>query len=177
MRYTILGVASVWDERKGLDDFIKLSALLCDDEEIVLVGLSERQIAALPADRNIHGLRRTENQTQLAELYSRALCFVNPTYEDTFPTTNIESLACGTPVITYRTGGSPEIIDENTGFVTEAGNIDGLRKAITKIKAEGKASFAANCRERAVRFYRKQERFKEYMQIYAGSMSRTGGDI
>ena len=165
-RFTILGVASVWDERKGLNDCIKLSALLCDDEEIVLVGLSERQIASLPAGRNIHGLRRTENQTQLAELYSRALCFVNPTYEDTFPTTNIESLACGTPVITYRTGGSPEILDENTGFVTEAGEVGAVYECIQKIRRTGKSMFTSKCRERAERYFAEEKNFEKYLDLY-----------
>ena len=104
----ILGVASTWDKRKGLDDFVKLRTMIDRGYAIVLVGLSEKQIKSLP--EGIVGIRRTESVNQLAELYSLADVFVNPTYVDNFPTTNIEALACGTPVVTYNTGGSPEAV-------------------------------------------------------------------
>ncbi len=102
----ILGVAAVWDRRKGLSDFIELSKLIDDSYKIVLVGLSDKQIAALP--KEIIGIARTDSVKELVELYSAAYVFVNATYEDNYPTTNIEAIACGTPVITYNTGGSPE---------------------------------------------------------------------
>lgn len=103
----ILGVAAVWDQRKGLDDFIKLNKLIDKNKyQIVLVGLTEKQIANLP--KSIIGITRTDSVEQLVELYSLAHVFVNPTYEDNYPTTNLEAIACGTPVITYDTGGSPE---------------------------------------------------------------------
>ena len=162
----VLGVASVWDERKGLDDFIKLSFLLEDDEEILLVGLSDKQIKTLPKDRNIRGLSRTENQQQLAELYSNSVVFVNPTYEDTFPTTNIESLACGTPVITYNTGGSPEIIDGKTGFVVDRGNINKIYECIKTIMKEGREKYINNCVERTRCFFNKENNFEKYISLY-----------
>ena len=105
----ILGVAGVWDKRKGLEDFYKLSSILDDSFQIVIVGLNEKQINALP--KNILGISRTESVNELAELYSVAEVFVNPTYEDNYPTVNLEAQACGTPVITYDTGGSPESVD------------------------------------------------------------------
>ena len=102
----ILGVAAIWDRRKGLDDFIILSERLSDDYKIILVGLTEEQIKNLP--NRIIGISRTNSVHELADLYSIADVFVNPTYEDNYPTTNLEAIACGTPVITYATGGSPE---------------------------------------------------------------------
>ncbi len=162
----ILGVASVWDERKGLADFIKLSDLLNKDEQIVLVGLSKKQINLLPKDKNICGIQRTESQQELAELYSKALVFVNPTYEDTFPTTNIEALACGTPVVTYRTGGSPEVVDEATGFVVEQGDVQGIRNCISKIEQSAKEAFIKPCRSRAEKLFCKQDRFEQYIELY-----------
>lgn len=102
----ILGVAAVWDARKGLDDCIALSALLGEDCRVVLVGLNEQQLRALPA--SVLGIRRTDSAQGLAELYSAADYFINPTYEDNYPTTNLEAISCGTPVLSYDTGGSPE---------------------------------------------------------------------
>lgn len=106
-RKIVLGVASEWTPKKGLFDFIELSEMM-QDVQFVIVGLTERQIKEMP--QNIKGIKRTENQRELAALYTIADVFFNPTYEDNFPTTNLEALACGTPVITYDTGGSPEEI-------------------------------------------------------------------
>lgn len=102
----ILGVAAIWDRRKGLDDFITLSERLSDDYQIILVGLTKVQISILP--NRIIGISHTNSVSELADLYSIADVFVNPTYEDNYPTTNLEAISCGTPVITYATGGSPE---------------------------------------------------------------------
>ena len=162
-RKVVLGVASIWDKRKGLDDFIKLSELLSDEYKIILVGLNKKQKESLPA--NIIGIERTESVHELAELYNMADVFVNPTYSDNFPTTNIEALACGTPVITYKTGGSPEAVDEKTGVVVEQGNINQLKEAIELI-AKNKGEYSENCRERAVNLYNKQDRFNDYIKLF-----------
>lgn len=102
----ILGVASVWDKRKGLDTFINLSKHLSSDYKIVLIGLNNDQIKNLP--KEILGISRTENVNELVKWYSAAEVYFNPTLEDNYPTTNLEAIACGTPVVTFNTGGSPE---------------------------------------------------------------------
>ncbi|NMC40767.1 MAG: glycosyltransferase, partial [Bacteroidales bacterium] len=122
----ILGVSNVWTESKGLRDFIQLRKLLNSEIQVVLVGLNEKKIKNLPA--GITGIYRTENVNKLAELYSGAMVFVNPTYVDNFPAVNIEALACGTPVVTYKTGGSPEATDSETGFAVEKGDVGGLAR-------------------------------------------------
>ena len=160
----VLGVASTWDKRKGLDDFVKLRTMMSDDFAIVLVGLSDKQIQSLP--KSIIGIKRTESVNQLAELYSMADVFVNPTYVDNFPTTNIEALACGTPVVTYRTGGSPEAIDEKTGVVVDQGNISLLSSAIEYV-AKNKVSYTDACRDRAVKYFNKQDRFNDYVTLFS----------
>lgn len=115
----VLGVASVWDERKGLNDFLKLSTMLDERYLIVLVGLKPKQMKKLP--KNILGIARTNSPRELAEIYTAADVFLNLTYEDNYPTTNLEAQACGTPCITYRTGGSVEsVLAEN---VMEPGDV------------------------------------------------------
>lgn len=161
----ILGVASVWTRRKGLDDFIALRKELAQEEfDIVLLGLPPKQIKQLPY--GIIGVQRTNSVEEMAELYSAADVFVNPTWEDNFPTTNIEALACGTPVITYRTGGSPEAIDEKTGMVVEKGDIGRLAAAVKAIACKGRSSYAENCRQRAERLYNRDDNFEEYIRLY-----------
>lgn len=159
----ILGVASTWDRRKGFDDFVTLSQQLDNNHQIVLVGLNDKQEASLP--KNMIGIKRTENIQQLAELYSLANVFVNPTYVDNFPTTNIEALACGTPVVTYRTGGSPEAIDSYTGVVVNKGDINLLKLAVEFV-ANRKAEYTTACRKRAEVMFNKHDRFNDYIALF-----------
>jgi glycosyltransferase involved in cell wall biosynthesis len=163
-RFMLLGVANPWNRRKGLNDFIQLSTFLKDEDVIVLVGLNNNQLKQLPG--NIIGFAKTENRQELIDLYSAADLFVNPTWEDNFPTTNIESLACGTPLVTYRTGGSIEAVSPETGFVTEKGDINGLINVIRQVKEKSKQSFSTACRKRAIELFNKDERFKEYLKLY-----------
>lgn len=112
----ILGVAGYWDRRKGLADFIELNNWIDDDMHIVIVGVNERQKKDIP--HCITAISRTENPYELAELYSMATILFNPTYEDNYPTVNLEAIACGTPVVTYESGGSGEAVSEyNFGAV------------------------------------------------------------
>ena len=170
-KFTIIGVTANWEKRKGFDDFIKLRRMLNDDYEIVMVGLDDKKLAMLPP--GIKGLKRTESVKELAELYSSADVFVNTTYEDNFPTTNLEALACGTPVITYKTGGSPEAVSPETGIVVEKGDMLKLVEAIESIKAKGKHCYSTACRERAVSFYNKDDRFKDYIDLYENILNNS----
>ena len=165
----ILGVASFWGRHKGLDDFIRLSRFISGDASIVLIGLNKKQLEGLPA--NIIGFSRTENVDELAAFYSVADVFVNPTYVDTFPTTNLEALACGTPVVTYNTGGSPESLDQETGMVIEKGDIAGLSEAVKLILDHGKNSYTEKCIARAQTLYNKEECYLRYLDLYKNLLS------
>jgi len=160
----ILGVANIWTKRKGLEDFIKLRRLLDKDIDIVLAGLNRRKCKSLP--EGINGIIRTENIEELAALYSAAEVFVNPTYVDNFPTVNLEALACGTPIVTYNTGGCPEAIDEKTGIIVNKGNIDELFGAVQNILINGKGMYSNSCRQRAEKFFNKEERTRDYINLY-----------
>lgn len=161
----VLGVSSKWEKRKGLEDFIKLRSILGPDYLIVIIGVSEAQKRQMPD--GIIGICRTDNIEELVCYYSSADVFINPTYEDNFPTTNIEALACGTPVVTYRTGGSPEAIDNQTGIVVEVGDINGLVDGIKKIcQSDHKEDTRRLCRERAVKYFNKDDRYREYLDLY-----------
>lgn len=162
--FIILGVANVWTVSKGLQDFIKLNSYIENTDKIILVGLSKKQIEKLP--KNIIGIERTENVQQLADLYSIADVFINPTYEDTFPTTNLEALSCGTPVVTYNTGGSVESVCQETGFIVEKGDTENLLKCIRSIKIKSKLFYSSNCRRKAENEFNKENKFQDYINLY-----------
>ena len=180
-KFVILGVASPWNTRKGLDDFYRLRTMLSDEFAIVMVGLTSKQIEKLP--NGIIGIARTESQQELAEYYSMADVFVNLTYLDTFPTVNLEALACGTPVVTYRTGGSPEAIADvaceledktgalryPTGMVVEQGDIAEIVDAIRELHAHPLS--AEECRKRAETCFDKDKCFEKYIELYDSLMN------
>lgn len=163
-KHIILGVASIWSEEKGWGDFMKMSEVLDEDEVIVLIGVDEKRMEHLP--RNIVGIRRTENIRQLAELYAAADAFVNPTWQDNYPTVNMEAIACGTPVVTYRTGGSVETITDDTGIIVEQGDVKGLIDAVRCVRTKGKEFYQKRCREYALTHFRKEDRYAEYLRLY-----------
>ena len=161
-KFVILGVAAVWAEAKGLDIFAELAKRLEDRFQIALVGTDEAVDRKLPD--NIVSIHRTADPHELAELYTAADLFVNPTRQDNFPTVNLEALACGTPVLTFRTGGSPEAIDADCGMVVEKDDIDALERAIRSI-AEEKPFAPAACIHRAQESAADHQ-FEKYVKLY-----------
>lgn len=164
----VLGVAFGWGVRKGLDVFIELAKRLSDDYQIVLVGTDNYVDKQLPA--NIISIHRTQNQKELAEIYTAADVFVNPTREENYPTVNMEAIACGTPVVTFRTGGSPEIPDETCGSVVDCDDIDAMESEIQRICEEKPYSVAA-CLKRAKSFDL-NDRFEEYVELYRKQLNK-----
>ncbi len=158
----VLGVAFDWGKRKGLDVFVELSRLLPRGYRIVLVGIGENIETSIPD--NIIKIKRTHSQHELAAIYTMADVFVNPTREENYPTVNMESLACGTPVVTFNTGGSPEIIDEQTGKTVGRDDINELVKGIIHFCSEDH-SIREKCLQRA-RSFNRNDRFLEYIQLY-----------
>lgn len=160
----LICVASVWNKEKGFDDILQLRKLLPHDELIVMVGVTSKQRESLP--EGIIGIERTSNVDELSMLYAGADVFLNPTWGDNFPTVNIEALACAKPVVTYKTGGSPEALDDNSGIVVQQGNIQGLVDAIFRIKQSPFHYNASHCRLRAVKYFNKASKYQEYIDLY-----------
>lgn len=160
-KYIVLGVAFGWGKRKGLDAFVELASRLTSEYQIVLVGTDGTVDKQLPD--NIISIHRTQNQRELAEIYTAADVFVNPTREENYPTVNMESLACGTPVITFDTGGSPEILDISCGKIIPKNDISALCTAIEDMVKD--LPKETECVIKAKEFDQR-ERFEEYMNLY-----------
>lgn len=160
-KFILLGVAGMWEERKGYSYFEELADRLDDSCQIILIGLSKQKLRRLHP--KIYGVMRTNSMEELAEYYSMADVYVNPTLEDTFPTTNLEALACGTPVITFATGGSVESVDEETGKIVPRGDTEKLIEAVKELR--GEPSRRAACLSKAAG-YNKEDRFREYLILY-----------
>ena len=162
----ILAVASGFSKRKGIDYLIQLPKLLSNDEVLVLVGLLPKQKKLIPQSNRCIALGRTKNPSELAKYYSAADVFINPTLEDNFPTTNIEALACGTPIVTFRTGGSVEAVTDDTGIIVEQGDINGLVEGIRRICSSSDKYSPSKCVAWATQFCDKEKQYLKYIDIY-----------
>ena len=163
-KFIILGVASFWEQRKGLKYLIELANDLDSSYQVIVVGVTDKQIKNLPT--KIIGITRTNNAKELVEIYSSADVFVNPTLEDNFPTVNLEALACGTPVITFDTGGGIECLDKGCGFIVEKKNVMQIINIIRELQDNRNLNYAHNCRQRAFNFYNKSSRYADYIELY-----------
>ena len=161
-KHIVLAVAFGWGEQKGLDVIIALANTLDSSYQMVLVGTNDSIDKMLP--ESVISIHRTDNQAELARIYSAADVFINPTREETFGLVNIEALACGTPVVTFKTGGSPECIDVTCGTVVEKNDTDSMRKEIIRICTE-KPYSSEMCVKRAEKF-NMYDKFHEYIELY-----------
>ena len=160
----LLGVATTWNDSKGLTDYYKLSEILSEEYQIVLIGVTRNQIQKLP--KGIIGIERTNNINELVQYYSAADVVMNLSYAETFGLTTVEGFACGTPSIVYDTTASPELITENTGIVVPLGDILAVKDAVEEICRKGKEHYSQFCRERALKHFNKEDKFKEYIELY-----------
>lgn len=165
----LLGVASSWTYRKGLDVFAELANRLDPKAyQIVLVGTDDRFTRELP--ENILCFHRTESPQELAKIYTAADLFINPTREEVLGLVNIEALACGTPVLTFDTGGSPECIDEICGSAVPCNDVDALEYKIVQIR-QGNPFSAESCVKRAQNFDKKLK-FAQYVDLYRNEVEQ-----
>lgn len=160
----VLGVASKWDARKGLDTFVDLRKKLPKKYRIVLIGLSPGQIRNLP--KGIEGIPRINEQNVLNTWYHRALVFVNPSLCENLPTTNMEAQACGTPVVAFDCGGMRETITDKTGILVKENHIDGLVEAIMEIDSNKSIYCGEDCIEHIENKFNKKKNFISYIDLY-----------
>ena len=163
-KYLLLGVAQGFDERKGLKDFFKLSEMLPEGYQMVLLGAMEEEIAIAP--KGVIALPKTESLQELVEAYSGADVLLSLSYEETFGLTPVEAMSCGTPAIVYNNTAQPEHITPETGFVVENGDLDALAVRIKTLCENGKATYSSACRERAVNVYDKDKCYRKYIDLF-----------
>lgn len=167
----VLGVANVWYDWKGLDDFACLRDLLPDEVEIMLVGVNEEQMHRLP--EGITCIRRTDSVAQLAEIYSQADVYVNPSWAESFGMTTIEALACGAPSVVYDTTACPELVNTQTGRVVPLGNVRALAAAVTDLCSNPqRRSMREACRQRVISLFDRHDKYQEYLSLYDSLLNK-----
>jgi glycosyltransferase involved in cell wall biosynthesis len=148
----VLGVANVWEKRKGWDDFMKLPGFLPGDYQVVMVGLAEKQKKELPPD--ITGYPRTESVSQLADFYRMADVYFNGSFQETMGMTTGEAICCGTPAVVYRGTAVPESVGDGCGIIVEPGDVKAAAEAAVKLCENPAAHFEA-CKAYRSRFDKK----------------------
>ena len=170
-KHIVLGVSFAWGYRKGLDCFVEMAEKMGDQYQIVLVGTDDEIDKNL--SQKIISIHRTQNQKELAEIYSAADVFAMPTREENYPTVNMEAIACGTPVVTFRTGGSPEMLNEEVGQVVPADGVNEMMSEIRKICENVRlCSEKFRCKAQE---YIMEDRFLEYIDLYKSMHSENDG--
>ena len=159
----VLSVASGFGERKGINDYVKLSKLLPPDYQLLLIGTDRRDQKVLPS--NVIAIDRANGASELAKYYSAADVLLSLSYEETFGLTIIEAMACGTPAIVYNNTAQPELITAETGIVVPNGDIEKVKTAIEEVCAKGKEYYSSACRERALGFDQKKS-YQKYLDLY-----------
>lgn len=162
----VLGVANAWSARKGLHDMITLASRFGPEFQVVLLGLTENQIEELPD--GILGIKRTTDQVELAQWYSEADVFVNPTYEETFGLTTVEAQACGAPVVVYCTDGCPETVALENGVLVRKGDLEGLEAAVRTIIENGKRADAQK-----MCYFDKDCVYRKYINLYERTIQKS----
>lgn len=162
-KYILLGVANIWDERKGLNDFLELAKIIDSDTKIILIGLNKKQIKNLPS--NIIGFERTNSLEDLVNLYNIADVFINTSREETFGLVTLEALACGTPTIGYNCSANPELINSERGGIVNKQDIDALYNLSNRIIKNGKTYYTNNCLK-FVKNFDKNNVYNRYLDLY-----------
>ena len=166
-KFTIMAIATRWTEANGYQDVMKLSSIIPDNSQIIMVGLDEQQMSNLP--KNIIGFRKTESFTQLQELYTKSDVIFNPNREVTFGLVTAEAMACGTPAIVLRDTAGEEIVDEQTGFVVDT--IEEVIDLIPRIRALEKKKMSDACRFRVNELFNADKQYQKYIDLYNAVIS------
>lgn len=172
-KHILLAVSSVWPESKGLSDYVRLSEMLPDEFRIVLVGLTQEQIASLP--ESITRIARTDSQMELAQMYSAADVVMSLSASETFGLTLAEGMACGSPVVVYNNTAQPELVTPDTGRVVENGNVEQLRDVLIElVRSDFKRLHTNDCRKRAEEIFDKNKAWESYISLYAKILNGGG---
>ena len=164
-KYMLLSAATGFDERKGLEDYNKLSELLPDDYQIVLVGGLEKG-CTVKLSKKILLLPKTKTQAELAEFYSSADVLLSLSFAETFGLTIVEAMACGTPVVAYDNTAQSEVVSEGTGFKVKTGNVEDVAKHVIEICENGKNPYREICRKHADEFFNKDNQCQKYVELF-----------
>jgi len=163
-KFVILGMANKWLLPRNKEITETLLKTLPGDCKIILLGCNKKQQTERLKDEIRLGY--IKEPKELAQIYSSADVFVNLSWEDSLPTVNLEAMACGTPVIAQKLTGISETIDETTGFLIEAGNIQQLLGAINVIKQKGKENYTLKCILKAQQSFDKNVAYLKYLELY-----------
>lgn len=163
--FTILGMASKWLDPRNRRVIEEIAQKLRPHDRLLLVGAEPGEVPD-SLSRRTETIGFVANPGALAELYRRTDVFVNLTLEDTFPTVNLEALACGTPVITFDSGGSPEAVDRQTGAVVRRGDASGVLMALEQFRTFDRQSIAEACATRATALYDRDHAADEHLALY-----------
>lgn len=161
----ILGVANCWTEGKGLRKFIELDKIIDHEEfQIILVGLSKKQVKDIP--KTIIPILRTNNQVELAKIYSQVDCYLNCSILETMGMTTVEAMACGMPVIVFDKTAIPETVGNGCGIILDSDcTIEEIYSAVKDI-CSTRWERKDKCISHVMCNFDKEKQYKKYLKLY-----------
>lgn len=172
---TVLFAANKWEPRKGLEFVPKIAGLLGSGFSCTVLGADAGQAERLRA-MGINAMGRTESAERLREIYSKASVFANPTMQEALSLVNMEAIACGTPAVTFDSGGTPETIpDARVGSVVPRGDAGAMSEEIRKFAEADKAKISKICRRAAVENFDAKAAFAKYCELYESLLINDRG--
>lgn len=160
-QFLIMGMADKWctDKNKEIVQQIIQNNL---DSKIVIVGCKESQKEEFKNVRNVIALGYITDRKELSDIYAASDVFVNLTHADTLPTVNMESICCGTPVITFDCCGSPELVDGDSGYIIKENDSRALLERLDMLRNK---ALQFNVLEKQKKFD-KDTCYQRYLDIY-----------
>lgn len=164
-RFVILCFANKLLDRRNQEVKERLIANLKEDERMIVAGCNKEQIDELKGNEKVICYKYVDNQQEMSMLFSSVDVFVNLTLADTLPTVNMESICCGTPVITYNSCGSPELIQEGvTGYIVDQSDYKKLIVRTNEIR--NRFIHKSECSRIGAEQFNKFKQYKEYIELY-----------
>lgn len=169
-RHVVLFVANhIKLARKGFTDLVRALSLVPDPGRVMLVGIGDSHILDIAAPFQIELVKFVRDEAEMARIYAAADVTAIPSKQDNLPNTILESLAAGTPIVAYATGGVPDVIvDGEAGFLARTGNVGELALAFSKAfeRPDGLRAMGRNGRSLIERHYGIEHQARAYLKLF-----------
>ncbi|MDB5294886.1 MAG: glycosyl transferase group 1 [Phycisphaerales bacterium] len=173
-KVVLFAADSTKDKRKGFAQLAEAVEGIRGIDNLVLASIGGHVPTLGGGVRLVH-LGKIDDDRVLSMAYSAADAYVIPSLQEAFGQTVIESMACGTPIVGFASGGITDTVRPGvTGALAPTGDVPALRQAIVELLTDdaGRARMSARCREVALAEYTLDVQARQYEALYRSLLKR-----